>query len=337
MEVTKLFHPPQNTRHPGHFPDLSHSRDGDSGRDRGLGKVRYHSLCSLQVSSRAPLPSPPALPLLGKKCTYGVKCRFYHPERPHHGQLPVADELRAKTRAWPSGGAEEQRPLSARSRPAAARLLPREPGEHNLPLAPQPASLAALNRSLARLTFSDTAANGVVSRSRGPDWMPTGGPTSWDSSSLRVASAATPGSSGLRCLRTPSSPLSPGDLGSPICPQAQPSDGHRSRDMHSDLPPQCRPLEHPWALLPSSYRYLSHSAWAESAWGEGTFRGPPGSAQPATNDGGTRAALCSVFPSDRDDPVMTSDPVLSDMALLTLLQRSQKTGAPLGDPYGTGS
>lgn len=29
---------------------------------------------------------------------------------------------------------------------------------------------------------------------------------------------------------------------------------------------------------------------------------------------------------------MASDPVLSDVALRTLLQRSQKTGAPLGDP-----
>ncbi|XP_028620182.1 probable ribonuclease ZC3H12D [Grammomys surdaster] len=290
----------------------------------------------LSKKPRPPEPSWQHCPY-GKKCTYGVKCRFYHPERPHHGQLPVADELRAKTRAWPSGGPEEPRPPSARSRPTAARPLPREPGAHNLPLARQPAALAALNRSFARLTFSDTAANGVVSRSRGLDWMPTGGSTSWDSPSLRAGGAATPGSPGLRCLRTPSSSLSPGDLGSPVCPQAQTSDGHRSRDVHSDLAPQRGPLEHPWALLPSSYRYLSHSTWAESAWGEGTFRGPLGSAQPATNGGGTRAALCSVFPSDREDPVMTSDPVLSDMAPLTLLQRSQKNGAPLRDPYGTGS
>uniref|UniRef100_A0A3Q3LAD6 Zinc finger CCCH-type containing 12D n=2 Tax=Mastacembelus armatus TaxID=205130 RepID=A0A3Q3LAD6_9TELE len=31
----------------------------------------------------------------GKKCTYGVKCKFYHPERAHQSQLSVADELRA--------------------------------------------------------------------------------------------------------------------------------------------------------------------------------------------------------------------------------------------------
>ncbi|CAJ1077642.1 LOW QUALITY PROTEIN: probable ribonuclease ZC3H12D [Xyrichtys novacula] len=30
----------------------------------------------------------------GKKCTYGVKCKFYHPERANQSQLSVADELR---------------------------------------------------------------------------------------------------------------------------------------------------------------------------------------------------------------------------------------------------
>ncbi|XP_037541621.1 probable ribonuclease ZC3H12D [Nematolebias whitei] len=31
----------------------------------------------------------------GKKCTYGLKCKFYHPERVNQSQLSVADELRA--------------------------------------------------------------------------------------------------------------------------------------------------------------------------------------------------------------------------------------------------
>ncbi|XP_077366791.1 putative ribonuclease ZC3H12D [Festucalex cinctus] len=42
----------------------------------------------------------------GKKCTYGVKCKFYHPERINRSQLSVADELRdrAKTSSYkPSG------------------------------------------------------------------------------------------------------------------------------------------------------------------------------------------------------------------------------------------
>ncbi|XP_074541087.1 endoribonuclease ZC3H12A-like [Halichoeres trimaculatus] len=32
----------------------------------------------------------------GRKCTYGVKCKFYHPERINQSQLSVADELRAQ-------------------------------------------------------------------------------------------------------------------------------------------------------------------------------------------------------------------------------------------------
>lgn len=102
--------------------------------------------------------------------------------------------------------------------------------------------------------------------------------------------------------------------------------------MHSDLPPQRRPLEDPWTLLPSSYLYLGHSAWAESAWGEDTFREPSGSAQPAVNGGGARTAFCSVFPADQEDRGMASDSALSDLALLTLRQRSQGPGERLGDP-----
>ncbi|XP_040920230.1 probable ribonuclease ZC3H12D [Toxotes jaculatrix] len=34
----------------------------------------------------------------GKKCTYGVKCKFYHPERANQSQLSVADELRDRAK-----------------------------------------------------------------------------------------------------------------------------------------------------------------------------------------------------------------------------------------------
>lgn len=281
----------------------------------------------LLIPGLIPRPLYPA-PLLGKKCTYGVKCRFYHPERPHHAQLPVADELRAKTRAWPGGGAEEQRPLSVRSSPASARPLYRELSAHSLPPPPQPATLATLSRSLSRLTISETPASGVASRTREPDWMPT----SWALTTPRAGSAATPRSPGLRCLRTPNNAFSSGDPGTPNCPQVQPPDRHLSRDMHSDLPPQRRPLEDPWTLLPSSYLYLGHSAWADSAWGKDTFREPSGSAQPAANGGGARAAFFNVFSADQEDPGMASDSALSDLALLTLRQRPQRPDERLGDP-----
>lgn len=49
----------------------------------------------------------------GKKCTYGIKCKFYHPERPQQLQRSVADELRANARLSPTRaaptGKEERR------------------------------------------------------------------------------------------------------------------------------------------------------------------------------------------------------------------------------------
>lgn len=35
----------------------------------------------------------------GRKCTYGLKCKYYHPERVDQSQLSVADELRAKSKS----------------------------------------------------------------------------------------------------------------------------------------------------------------------------------------------------------------------------------------------
>ncbi|CAH7314589.1 probable ribonuclease ZC3H12D [Phodopus roborovskii] len=285
----------------------------------------------LSKKPRPPEPSWQHCPY-GKKCTYGVKCRFYHPERSHHTQLPVADELRAKTRAWPGGGAEEQRPLSVQSSQAAVWPLPREPSTHSFPPAQQPEPLASLSRSFSRLTFNETRARGIASRTHEPDWMSTDGPTSWALSSPCEGSTATTRSPSLRCLGTANSPLSSDDLGFPSCPQVQPPDGHGSRDTHSDLALQRRPREDLWTLLPSSYLYQSHSAWAESAWGEDTFRGPWGSAQPAASGGGACTTYHSVFPADPVDSGMASNPAVSDLALLSLQQRSQRTGARLGDP-----
>lgn len=47
---------------------------------------------------KKPLPTEQTRQLCpyGKKCTYGVKCRFYHPERTNQPYISVADELREK-------------------------------------------------------------------------------------------------------------------------------------------------------------------------------------------------------------------------------------------------
>ncbi len=43
----------------------------------------------------------------GKKCTYGIKCKFYHPERTNQSQRSLADELRENARL--SGSKEGSR------------------------------------------------------------------------------------------------------------------------------------------------------------------------------------------------------------------------------------
>ncbi|XP_073349036.1 probable ribonuclease ZC3H12D [Pagrus major] len=50
----------------------------------------------------------------GKKCTYGVKCKFYHPERANQSQLSVADELRDRARNFsPKPSLQDTHCLSA--------------------------------------------------------------------------------------------------------------------------------------------------------------------------------------------------------------------------------
>ncbi|XP_013926222.1 PREDICTED: probable ribonuclease ZC3H12D [Thamnophis sirtalis] len=44
----------------------------------------------------------------GKKCTYGIKCKFYHPERLNWDHLSVADELRVKAKTYLSGQKTEE-------------------------------------------------------------------------------------------------------------------------------------------------------------------------------------------------------------------------------------
>ncbi|XP_060609522.2 probable ribonuclease ZC3H12D [Anolis sagrei] len=54
-----------------------------------------------------------------KKCTYGIKCKFSHPERLNWNHTAVADELRAKTRAYsPIQSIEDElgRPNSRKNR-----------------------------------------------------------------------------------------------------------------------------------------------------------------------------------------------------------------------------
>lgn len=50
----------------------------------------------------------------GKKCTYGIKCKFYHPERANQSQRSLADELRENARLADSRGTGTPRDVQKR-------------------------------------------------------------------------------------------------------------------------------------------------------------------------------------------------------------------------------
>ncbi|KAM6915484.1 endoribonuclease ZC3H12A-like [Xenentodon cancila] len=68
----------------------------------------------------------------GKKCTYGVKCKFYHPERTNQSQMSVADELRAQgaRNSSPAGFQPEQRYASSTPTSSSTDDIPRRGGCH---------------------------------------------------------------------------------------------------------------------------------------------------------------------------------------------------------------
>ncbi|KAI5193753.1 probable ribonuclease ZC3H12D [Manis pentadactyla] len=281
--------------------------------------------------SRKPKPPEPSWQHCpyGKKCTYGIKCKFYHPERPHHAQLAVADELRAQTRAWRGAGPEAGLPSSSRTAVGrgeqggprgapAARPGPREPGARSLPPAPRTADVAALGGSFAKLAFRDDPGLlgapppgpgcGLAPRPRCPDW---------------VSPEAPPCPGALPRLPSPQNPSGP---------QVRPRGGYRPGDPQGDLLPQRRPPTFPGG----DGRFQGPSVWAEPGWADRASRGPSESARPAdTREVDARAqartALCSIFPPHQVDSVMASFPALSDVTrLILLIQRFQKSGAPLG-------
>lgn len=61
--------------------------------------------------------------LAGKKCTYGIKCKFYHPERINQPQRSLADELRANARLSPTRSTSAVKEEKKGKRGSQAELL----------------------------------------------------------------------------------------------------------------------------------------------------------------------------------------------------------------------
>lgn len=103
---------------------------------------------------RNPLPAEQKRQLCpyDKKCTYGIKCKFYHPERANQSYLSVADELREKAQI--SSHKEERRlsPRALQGEPGAVHSASSYPLEPNTDLQ---SSLHSSQVSENRLLFRD--------------------------------------------------------------------------------------------------------------------------------------------------------------------------------------
>ncbi|KAM4865591.1 putative ribonuclease ZC3H12D [Thomomys bottae] len=202
----------------------------------------------LSRKPRPPEPSWKHCPY-GKKCTYGIKCKFSHPERPRRAQLSVADELRAKTRAWPP---------SARGGPAAALPSLREPRAPSLPPAPPepwPEDLATLQGSFSRLAFSEDPAGSRESPPHGPRWLP---PPALPAGPVATPNPGPQGSG-------PRSAPGPRHLPSPLCLQVQLPRAQSAEDAPWDSRALC---------APGGGRPVSGSIWVGPAWGAGDMDAP---------------------------------------------------------------
>lgn len=106
--------------------------------------------------------------LTGKKCTYGIKCKFYHPERINQPQRSLADELRANARLSPtrSTSAKEEKKGKRGSQAELLCSVPTESDKSSLQ------KVSAERKSLAhKAKASDIPlqAKGCVSGSVSPD------------------------------------------------------------------------------------------------------------------------------------------------------------------------
>lgn len=88
-------------------------------------------LCPRGTQETATCSEPLFLSLPGKKCTYGIKCRFFHPERPSRPQRSVADELRANALLSPPRAPAKDR-SSQRPPPSQSGKLPTEGDQSSL-------------------------------------------------------------------------------------------------------------------------------------------------------------------------------------------------------------
>ncbi|KAK5853398.1 hypothetical protein PBY51_007186 [Eleginops maclovinus] len=276
----------------------------------------------------------------GKKCTYGVKCKFYHPERAHQSQLSVADELRDRAKNFsgqpslPDTHCRNTPPLlstddlSLRASPSELSVFHRDSSSpHSQPstslrLCSSPEAdeaFSSMESSMSRLYIQDSVERPLHSYSSGVGSYSSGvGSYSHDCS--LSGSFSGPCLSGgadfypqhhtsVPCLR-------------PVCSCAHlqtRSPPHHHHHHHPPawgscpaLPPHNREL--PVHLAEPQYR--RNLGPQREAWLQGRARSPV-----AEQRGGLRSQLSTLFPQGAVEQVMNTYPHISDVTqLISLIQ-----------------
>ncbi|XP_061560599.1 probable ribonuclease ZC3H12D [Phycodurus eques] len=281
----------------------------------------------------------------GKKCTYGVKCKFYHPERTNQSQLSVADELRdrAKTSSYkptiqdthpreytPSANTDEpphgdhfvyRRDSSSPKGPAGPPPWPNMEADE---------AFSSLDSCMSKLQFQDgpygvsrppySFSSGVASYSPSHDDYSLSGSHSGNNQKFSGGTYYLPRHS---CERS-------------ACPRctcgyhragARPHARHPAWASYPAVP--FHQQEHPSHFSETHYfRQPAHKqsqSLPKDAWAHGNRAGSPSGELRKE----MRTQLSTLFPKDTVDGVMNAYPHVSDMSeLMSLIQsyRSNHNG-----------
>ncbi|XP_026197515.1 endoribonuclease ZC3H12A [Anabas testudineus] len=282
----------------------------------------------------------------GKKCTYGVKCKFYHPERVNQSQLPVADELRAqRDRAKnfspkPSlqevhGYQPEHRYASSTTPPLSVedqshRASPSSRSQpntslHNCPSSDVDEAFSSMEGSMAGLYIQDVG----YSMERLPHSYSSGVPSCNLSHDEYSLPQSLPGSYSGNNQR--------------LCPNGGGYIPHQNT-VYS----QCRCYHQAWsscpALPPHNEEYPGHysdkSYFTQPSirqthrvhsdhWGQGSPSSARVSGQAKSPSSeqrkGLRSQLSTLFPQSTVEQVMNAYPHISDMSKLISLMQTYRT------------
>ncbi|KAM4522239.1 putative ribonuclease ZC3H12C [Odontesthes bonariensis] len=288
----------------------------------------------------------------GKKCTYGVKCKFYHPERANQSALSVADELRAlgdraknlSSAAYqpehsftsstpPPQSSDDLSPQVSPSDPSSCQGDTgslRGPANRSLHYCPSPdgdEAFSSMENSLSNLYIQDMAHS-----MESPLQSYSSGVGSYSLSHGDFFSGSYSGNN--QRLSLSGQGYNPHHNGSVSCECHMCSHcrcGHQHITNHQQIWSSCPGLhpynkEHPTHLSEKQYfrqpsQRQTHSL-PRDPWVQGTKLGGQAESLPSEQRKGLRSQLSTLFPLSMVERVMDAHPHVSNMSeLISLIQR----------------